>query len=114
MQLVLISAMVSLVWLCSLSGAETTEAWILSLGVDAKEPKWESYESTLQLLLPPPRGVCCVTRDMPAEERSGKGVDRMTRDVPGEERSPCARHLGLSVLMTFCTWRMVLALLMSV
>ena len=53
------------------------------------------------LLVPPLKGVYCITSNMPGEERSCWG------EVPPE-------HLGLSALVTFHTWPVIPTVLMPV
>lgn len=74
-----------------------------------------------------------MTRNMPGEERSGEDLNRVTSDTEGQGpalhdqwyagggavtlgRGPCfpvARHPGLSALVTFYTWPVILALSLS-
>ena len=73
-------------------------------------------------LVPPPRGACCMTSDMPATWKVRGSIPHDQKyasegkppwgEVLVSPGFPVARYPGLSALLTFCSWPVVLALLM--
>ena len=89
LQLVLISAMVSLVWFCSFLALELKHNWVLDVIPRGQSPvevvmqgsKWELHEATLQPLAPPLRGSTTQLVIFQARKGHRTGPNHMTSDM---------------------------------